>query len=66
MPKRIEVPDNDPTLHLDDVMYDAIDEANRSGESVTVVYGHAEERIEPGTKENPAAITGRLLDPAER
>jgi hypothetical protein len=63
MPKRIDVP-TDSQVHLDDVAYDAIQEANASGEPVTVVYGSAETVVEPGTKDGPAAITARLLDAA--
>ncbi|MGI5205452.1 hypothetical protein ACQEU6_28215 [Spirillospora sp. CA-108201] len=61
MAKRIEVP-SAPGAHLDDDAYDAIEEANASGEPVTMVYGSAETVVEPGTKLGPAAITARLRD----
>ncbi|MEV5753889.1 hypothetical protein AB0L00_39250 [Actinoallomurus sp. NPDC052308] len=57
---------NDPNVHLDDVMHDAIQEAARTGEPVTVVYGRAETVIEPDTKVGPAAITARLLNADRR
>ncbi|GAA4611967.1 hypothetical protein GCM10023195_51000 [Actinoallomurus liliacearum] len=60
MPKRIEV--NDPNVHLDDVAFDAVQEATKTREPVTVVYGRAETVIEPDTKVGPAAITARLLN----
>lgn len=65
MTKQIVVP-NDPNVHLDDVTYKAIEEANASGESVTVVYGSARTVVEPGTKSGPAAFTALLLDAAGR
>ncbi|MEV0661759.1 hypothetical protein ACIBI3_04760 [Actinomadura luteofluorescens] len=65
MTKRFDVATDSP-VHLDDVTYEALEEARASGEPVTVAYGGAEIVVKPDTKDGPSAITGRLLDAAGR
>lgn len=65
MVKRIDVPTDSP-VHLDDVTYEALEEAKESGEPVTVAYGGAEIVVEPDAKDGPSALTRHLLDAAGR